>query len=89
MRGRRWGSFAVFPDEAGGKLVGEADRQIGMQFPGLVRSRGRHGELRLVPAPGQIEEIGREDGGLKEVLILADGGHHESPPGGPIFYFIE
>ena len=69
--------------------MGEADRQFGMQCPGLVRGRGRHGELRLVPAPGQIEEIGIVDGGLIEVLILADGGHHESPPGGPVFYFIE
>jgi hypothetical protein len=43
----------------------------------------------LVPAPGHIEEIGLEDGGLKEVLVLADGGHHESPPGGLVFYLME
>jgi hypothetical protein len=43
----------------------------------------------LVPAPGHIEEIGLEDGGLKEVLVPADGGHHESLPGGLVFYLIE
>ena len=69
--------------------MGEADRQFGMQFPGLARGGGLQRQVRLVPAPGQIEEIGLEDGGLIEVLILADGGHHESPPGGPVFYFIE
>ena len=69
--------------------MGETHRQVGVQVPGLVRGGGRHGELRLVPVPGQIEKIGCEDGGLKDVLVLADGGHHEPPPGGLVFYFIE
>ena len=67
----------------------EADRQFGMQVPGLGRGRGRHGELGPVPVLGQIEEIGREDGGLKGVLVLADGGHHEFPPCGLVFYLME
>ncbi len=46
--------------------MGEAHRQFGMQVPGLFRGSRRHGEFRLVPVPGQIEEIGRKDGGLKE-----------------------
>lgn len=88
--GRRWrGKFAILLDNAGGILVDEADRQFGVQVPGLSRGGGRHGELRLVPAPGQIKEIGLEDGSLKEGLVLADSGHHESPPGGFVFYLIE
>jgi hypothetical protein len=86
---RRRGKFAILLDNTGGILVGETHRQFGMQVPGLVRGGGRHGELRLVPVPGHIEEISREDGGLKEVLILADGGHHEPPPGRLVFYFME
>jgi len=86
---RRRGKFTILLDNTGGILVGEAHRQFGVQVPGLGRGRGGHGELRLVPAPGQIEEIGLEDGGFKEVLILADSGHHKSPPGGLVFYFIE
>jgi len=69
--------------------VDQAHRQFGMQVPGLGRGKGRHGELRLVPAPGHIEEVGREDGGLKEILVLTDGGHHESPPGELVFYLME
>ena len=71
------------------KVIDMAHRQFGMQVPGLFRGRGLQRQVRLVPAPGQIEEIGLEDGGLKEILVLADGGHHESSPGGPVFYFIE
>jgi hypothetical protein len=88
--GRCWrGKFAILLDNTGRILVDEANRQFGVQVPGLIRGSGRHGELRLVPAPGQIEEIGCEDGGLKEVFVLTDGGHHEFPPGGLVFYLME
>ena len=87
--GRRWRGFAIFLDETARILLGEADRQPVVQVPGLVFVRAHHGEVRLAPAPGQIKKIGLKDGGLKEVLILADGGYHEFPPGGAVFHLIE
>lgn len=86
---RRWDGFPVLFYEAAGILLSETVRQPVMQVPGLVAAGGHHCQVRLGPAPGQIKKIGFEDGGFKDALILADGGHHKFPPGGPVFYLIE
>ena len=72
-----------------GIFFGQSVCQQVMQIPGLIFGPGGHHQGRPGPAPGQIEEIDLENRGLKGAFAFANGGNHEPPPGGQVFYFIE
>jgi len=80
-------SGEVFLEDAVRRFLGKANLKLIMRFPGIVLGVGFHGEGRTFQAAGDIEKIGRKHRGLKQILTLADGGHHKPLPGEAILDF--
>lgn len=81
--------MAQFLEKTGGILQREAGGDEVVQVPGLVLGAGGHRQVGLGQALGDIEEGGGEHRSLKKILPLANGGDHEAPAGGMVFYFVE